>query len=122
MAFKDAETKKLVRAEDVHGMRDEMPMIAALYNELAAEVKGKQEEMGELKGRMLDLLKLCGVDGVTVGDEGEQTRVVYCKGKVSKKLDTAKLVQLGVTQQQIEKATTVSEGSPYLQVTPPKSE
>jgi hypothetical protein len=99
-----------------------MPMIAALYNELAAEVKGKQEEMGELKGRMLDLLKLCGVDGVTVGDEGEQTRVVYCKGKVSKKLDTAKLVQLGVTQQQIEKATTVSEGSPYLQVTPPKGE
>jgi hypothetical protein len=119
MAFKDADTKKLVRAEDVHGMRDEMPMIAALYNELAAEVKQKQEEMAALKADMLRLLKLCGVDGVTVEDG---TRVAFCTGRTTKKLDTAKLVQLGVTQQQIEKATTVSTGEPYVVVTPPKSE
>lgn len=92
---------------------DEMVELRANLSAKAKEIKG---QLSQLNLEMATMLTVAGTD--KVGCEGYT--VSLSEGRVTKKLNKLKLIELGVTAHIIEEATDVSMGNPYIKVTKQK--
>jgi len=85
---------------------------------LAAKAKEIKSQLDRLNVEIATMLTVAGAQ--KVGCDGLTVSLI--EGRITKKLDKLKLLELGVTAYIIEEATTESKGSPYIRVMESKKE
>ncbi len=85
---------------------------------LAAKQKELKGQLDRINIEMATMLTVAGID--KVGVEGLTVSLV--EGRITKKLNKLKLLNLGVTAFIIDEATDESKGNPYIRVQESKKE
>lgn len=88
---------------------NEMVSLRANLSAKAKEIKG---QLDQLNVELATMLTVAGTD--KVGCEG--FTISLCEGRITRKLNKLRLIELGVTAHIIEEATDESKGNPYIRV------
>jgi len=96
----------------IYLLENDFDEMVELRSNLSAKVKEMTTQLKQLNVELATMLTVAGAD--KVGCEGYT--VSLCEGRIIKKLNKLRLLELGVTAHIIEEATDESRGSPYIRV------
>ena len=120
---REAEEPEPAAWQDIQGLRDSgLDSLVLLANGLQDEMADLKSERDELLKQIGDALQIAKAKSVRVDPGNEVDTVTWIAPTEQKTLKKAKLIQLGVTQEQIEAATTASPKKGYVKITRPKAE
>ena len=105
-------------SEYTYLVENDFDTLATQRFNLAAKQKEIKGQLDRINIEMATMLTVAGVQ--KVGVEGLTVSLV--EGRITKKLDKLKLLELGVTAYIIDEATTQSKGNPYIRVQESKKE
>ncbi len=123
MGNREAEEPEPADWQDIHGLGNSgLDALVLLANGLQDTMADLKSERDELLKQIGDALQIAKAKSVRVDPGNEVDTVTWIAPTEQKTLKKAKLIQLGVTQEQIDAATVKTPKKGYVKINRPKEE